>query len=356
MNRTKLKKAVKRIKNLPRGKYLCLYLFNKLHHFILRIAGSTRVACPSTIMLELNNHCNLHCTTCPREYAYGKQMDKGYMTLEQAKNVVDELWPYLDSIGLTGMGETFLFKEMEQIVDYIKARNKGIIITLSTNAMLPDFMALVKKVIGKIDIFHISIDGMGETYEKIRKGADFKTFDQNVTELARLCRGTETALSLDMVVTMENYRQLPAMIPYCAGKGIRGFYHTTYNLSSVTDADAGYYRFYHSPEFMGVYKTFKETVRKHPEVDVTSWDYQGRPGFQKCLFPFGYFYICWNGYVTPCCAKPFPKELNFGNVFEAGVMEVLNGQKFRKFREPWKKNWTPEFCQKCHFIEIEPIK
>jgi radical SAM protein with 4Fe4S-binding SPASM domain len=355
MNKIKLRKAIKRVRNLPRNKYLFLYLSNKLKHFAFRLTKSTKVAYPSTIMLELNNHCNLHCTTCPREYAYGQQMDKGYITLDQAKKVVDELWPYLDSIGLTGMGETFLFKEMEQIVDYIKAKNKGIIITLSTNAMLPDFIALAAKVIGKVDILHISIDGLGETYEKIRKGADFKTFDQNVAELARLCRGTETALSLDMVVTKENYHQLPDMIPYCAEKGVKGFYHTTYNLGSVTGTEAGYYQFYHSPEFTAEMRNLQRAGKKHPEVVVTSWDYKGRPGFKKCFFPWGYFYICWNGFVTPCCAKPFPKELNFGNVFENGVMAVLNGMAFRNFRIKWQKNQTPDFCQKCHFIDIGPI-
>jgi radical SAM protein with 4Fe4S-binding SPASM domain len=355
MNKIKLRKAIKRVRNLPRNKYLFLYLSNKLKHFAFRLTKSTKAAYPSTIMLELNNHCNLHCTTCPREYAYGQQMDKGYITLDQAKKVVDELWPYLDSIGLTGMGETFLFKEMEQIVDYIKAKNKGIIITLSTNAMLPDFIALAAKVIGKVDILHISIDGLGETYEKIRKGADFKTFDQNVAELARLCRGTETALSLDMVVTKENYHQLPDMIPYCAEKGVKGFYHTTYNLGSVTGTEAGYYQFYHSPEFTAEMRNLQRAGKKHPEVVVTSWDYKGRSGFKKCFFPWGYFYICWNGFVTPCCAKPFPKELNFGNVFAQGVMAVLNGREFRSFRARWQKNQTPDFCRKCHFIDLGPI-
>jgi len=356
MNKIKLHKALKRVTNLPRGKYLFLYLFNKSKHFYYRLIKSTKVAYPSTIMLELNNHCNLHCTTCPREYAYGKQMDKGYITLEQAQKVVDELWPYLDSIGLTGMGETFLFREMEQIVDYIRAKNKGIIITLSTNAMLPGFITLAKKVVGKVDIIHVSIDGLGETYEKIRIGANFEQFDRNVAELARLCRGTETTVFLDMVVTKENYHQLPAMIPYCREKGVRGFYHTTFNLSSVTDTDAEYYQFYHSPEFLEVLKKLKEAGKKYPEVEVTSWDYKGKNGFQKCFFPWDYFYICWDGYVTPCCAKPFPKELNFGNVFENGAMAVLNGKTFRKFRIMWQKNQTPDFCRKCHFIELRPIE
>jgi radical SAM protein with 4Fe4S-binding SPASM domain len=65
--------------------------------------------------------------------------------------------------------------------------------------------------------------------------------------------------------------------------------------------------------------------------------------------------LCWNGFITPCCAKPFPKELNFGNVFEDNVMNVLNSKGFRDFRDLWFKNITPGFCYKCHFIDIKPI-
>jgi len=76
MNKRKLKKAIKRITNLPRGKYLFLYTANKIKQFYLKTIKSTKVAFPSTIMLELTNHCNLACTTCPRESRYGKEMDK----------------------------------------------------------------------------------------------------------------------------------------------------------------------------------------------------------------------------------------------------------------------------------------
>ena len=135
MDKRKLSKAIKRLVNLPKGKYLFLYTVNKIKHFYFKAIKSTKVAYPSTIMLELTNYCNLACTTCPREYGYGKQMDKGNMSLQSAKEIIDEVWPYLDSIGLTGMGETFLYKEIGEIVNYIKNRNKGIIISVSTNAV-----------------------------------------------------------------------------------------------------------------------------------------------------------------------------------------------------------------------------
>jgi len=49
--------------------------------FFLRRNGSTKVPFPSSIMLEVTNHCNLGCITCPREYAYGDTMAKGTMIL-----------------------------------------------------------------------------------------------------------------------------------------------------------------------------------------------------------------------------------------------------------------------------------
>ena len=60
--------------------------------------------------------------------------------------------------------------------------------------------------------------------------------------------------------------------------------------------------------------------------------------------------------MTPCCAKPFPKELNFGNVFETSLMQCLNSKEYRQFREMWYKNETPEFCKKCHVVDLEPIE
>ena len=71
--------------------------------------------------------------------------------LKKAKKIIDQLWPYLDSIGLTGMGETFMFNEIEEVVDYIKSKNKGIIISVSTNAVLPSFIKRASKIVNKID-------------------------------------------------------------------------------------------------------------------------------------------------------------------------------------------------------------
>jgi len=59
--------------------------------------------------------------------------------------------------------------------------------------------------------------------------------------------------------------------------------------------------------------------------------------------------------MTPCCAKPFPKELNFGNVFDTSLMECLNSEGYRRFREMWYRNETPDFCKKCHVVDLKPV-
>lgn len=354
MNKRRIKKMMKRLSHLPGGKYFFMYASNKFKHFAYKATRSTKVAYPSTVMIELSGHCNLKCTTCPREYGYGKAMEKGYMSVEDAKGIIDELWPYLDSAGLTGMGETLLYKDILEVVDYIKAKNKGIILSLSTNAVIPNFIETISPLVGKIDTIQISIDGLGETYNGIRHNADFDTLDRNLRSLKSLF-DQDTTFMLNMVVTKENYHQMAAMIDYSKEIGIGYMNFTLFNLASLTSISSDYYDLYKSEDFFEELRKMREVQSRTPEVEVSHWDYETPNGFRKCGLPWSHFAICWNGEVPPCCAKPFPKELSFGNVIKKGVLPVLNSKGFQGFRELWFANKTPAFCQKCHYIDIEPI-
>ncbi|HSA05458.1 MAG TPA: radical SAM protein, partial [Tenuifilaceae bacterium] len=220
MNRRRLKKALKRAYYLPQNKFLSSYLKNKIKHLFYKISKFTKVAYPSTLMIELTNHCNLSCTICPREYQYGKDMDKGRMSIELAKKIIDEEIPYLDSIGLTGMGETFMYNDLSEIVDYIKSKNKGVIISVSTNAVLPNFIEKVKPLVGKLDTIQISVDGLNEVYNSIRLNSNFDTLNTNIHILSDLCQSSSTDLMINMVVTKENYTQMPDMVKYAESIGV----------------------------------------------------------------------------------------------------------------------------------------
>ena len=176
LNKRRLKKIINRLKKLPRGINLFRYGFNKLHGFYLKSAKSTKVPYPSSIMLEVTNHCNLGCITCPREYGFGHAMDKGTIDLEKMKKVVDEVGPYIDSIGLTGLGETMLYKKLADILRYIKNKNTGIQTFISTNAHIPGAENYIERMAPYLDTVQISIDGIGKTYETVRLKSDYGFF------------------------------------------------------------------------------------------------------------------------------------------------------------------------------------
>jgi MoaA/NifB/PqqE/SkfB family radical SAM enzyme len=351
----KLIKGIKRLTELIEEGYSFLYIKNKIEHTILKLIKSTKVAQPTSIMLELTNRCNLGCTICPREYDYGKEMDKGDMEVDQVKKIIDSLWPYLDSVGLTGLGETFLYKELEQVIDYIKFKNERIRIFISTNAVVPGFIEKVSKLANRIDTIQVSTDGMDSVYENIRRNADFKELDKNLKLLSGICKKAGTTLSINMVVTNENFFQMPLMIKYLEKIGIAYLDFTRINLASVTNSQNSYYDFYKTDQFLTAVSESERTAENYRGIKVTNINFKSGSGFRQCPYPWSNFYICWNGLIPPCCAKPFPKELNFGSTFDDKIINVLNSNQYRGFRKLWFENKTPDFCQKCHHTDTEAL-
>jgi radical SAM protein with 4Fe4S-binding SPASM domain len=352
MTKRKLQKLFKRLRNLPWGIAFIKYGWNKIDHFSKKAARSHKVAHPSTIMIELTNYCNLHCITCPREYAYGEKMALGHIDFELFKNIVNQAYPAIDSIGLTGLGEPLMYKHLPEALAYIKSKNKGIITSISTNANLSQAPQIIEKIKNHIDTIQVSIDGIGDVYNQIRRNGDFKKLDSNLTEIAKIIKGTDIDLMFNMVIVKENYMQMSDVIKYANDKGIGFVNFTLFNLASVTDIPVEYYEFFLTDGFKKELKKAVYEAAKYPHIEFTNWDYTTKSGFRKCNFPWTHFYFTWDGFLAPCCAKPFPKELNFGKMTENTLMDCINSKDFQNFRELWFKNETPEFCKKCHFIDL----
>lgn len=347
MTKRKLLKAIKRIQHLPGGLNFFRYSGNKTKTAVLSKSKSLKVAYPSSIMIELTNHCNIKCITCAREYAFGDEMAKGFMDFEKFKSIIDEIYPYVDAIGLTGLGETFLYKRIDEAVDYIKSKNKGIVISCSINAHLPKSIEIAEKLINKIDTIQISIDGIGDVYNEVRKTADYNFFLKNTLGILEKAKASNTDIMFNMVVLKENYHQMSDMLKLCNEIGVKYLNINPMNIVARTDLDNSYYEFYLSKEFKNEYFKTKELALEYPNVELTFYDFESPASFKKCRFMWNYFYITWDGFVPPCCAKPFPKEKHFGNVFEQPLIEILNTKNYQDFRQDWFNDVSPEFCDKC---------
>lgn len=356
MNRRRLRKAAKRLKNLPGGLNFVKYGLNKTKGAWYKATGSTKVAYPSSIMLEVTNHCNLRCITCAREYDFGHAMAKGFMPIDKLKNIVDEAYPYVDSIGLTGLGETLLYKQLSEAVDYIRNKSQGIIMFVSINAHLPKSPELAAELADRLDTIQISMDGIGEVYEQVRLRGKYEFFDKNVRSIVDQCQGKRADLMFNFVAVKENYHQMADVVRYASEVGVKYVNITPFNIASATDVSLDYYEFFETDAFKSAMISAKNAADTVGNVEFTTWDFESEHGFQKCHFPWSHFYISWDGYTVPCCAKPFPQELHFGNVFEDGLLKSLNSSGYQHFREQWKRNETPEFCEKCNMVDMPSIK
>lgn len=352
MTRRKFFKILQIIKRTHINRDLLRYIGNKIYDNSLKLSKSNKVAYPSCVMLELTNLCHNKCVICPRQYSYGEAMDKGCMNLENAKKIINEIYPYLDSIGLTGLGETFLYPHLAEIASYIKSKKKSIVISLSTNTNVPGFIDKIKETLPYIDTLQVSIDGIEDVYEQIRVNAKFDEAIRNIKEILPLTLAHKVDLMFNVVISKENFHQMSNLIELTHQLGVRYINFNYLNLVSLTNTDVDYYRFFYTPQFETELNNALATAQRLKHIEVTGLNFRGSNGFKKCPFPWTHFYITWDGYMTPCCAKPFPKILNFGNVFTDGVLPTLNSDSFINFRKCWRKNASPQFCIKCQFIEL----
>ena len=343
-----LKLVLRRIIYIPKGLNFFKYSINRISFLYQKRKRNPVVKYPTSLVFELTNHCQLKCFICAREYQFGKAMDKGHMDFSQFKKIIEENHIYLDRIGLTGLGETLLYPKIVEAVDFIRSLNKGISIFISTNAYPENAPDIISKIADKIDTLQISLDGIGSVFEHIRKRSKYNLYYENLKKITWLTRNNRMTVKFNMVVFEENYKQMKDVINLAHDLNVNELFFNTFNLVA-TDLDIKRYDFYKTAAFLNEFNEAMQ-VAKDFGVYVGHHDLTAPKGFKYCIYPWDDFYISWDGYSVPCCAKPFPKEMNFGNVFLDGLMSSLNSKKYIDFRNLSEQNITPDFCKRCHKI------
>src|SRR5947209_4005716 len=118
---------------------------------------------PRSLQVEVTGACNLRCQMCLVRYRPPKHRVRGSMSLDQFKQLVDEL-PDLDEITLQGLGEPLLAPDLMGMIEY--AVGRGISVGFNTNATLMTYTWAEQLVDAGVDWIHVSIDGgTAETFE-----------------------------------------------------------------------------------------------------------------------------------------------------------------------------------------------
>ena len=316
------------------------------------------------IQFEITTKCNLSCKMCPRP-EFGGFVPNKDMSFEMYEKIIKQS-PYLNTVYLWGVGEPFMNPDCMKMIKFAKFYNLKVII--NTNGTLLNSTISNELIKLGVDEIIFSIDGIGSTFEKIRKGAKFDNVIHNITELNIFKKYNSSKLpklSSNFVLLKENLKEAPEMVYFAHSIGIEEI-----KFQNVIDWNSYTYeqsmlslKYNHNTKV--VFSMIKHNAElKKVKVRLPNLNINGK---LKCKFPFfGPPNIRWDGSVTPCCfiAYPIPvyhilkdnkivfgkrmfNPLVMGNVNENTINEIWNNEKYIKLRNSYKIGKPIHPCNIC---------
>jgi MoaA/NifB/PqqE/SkfB family radical SAM enzyme len=302
---------------------------------------------PNELTIELTSRCQLACVTCPRENLFKPLVPNREMPWDLYERIARQYVPHLDFLSLAGgLGEPLLYSRFADAVRLARSLNPRLYLFISTNALLPKTVSILRPLAGLLSAIQVSVDGVGEVFDRIvGRSRAFERFEPIVRELVEVITAGGTKLRFNSVVTLENFGDLDDVVRTVAKWGGDSLYFNGMNLAA-TNRDLTRYDFYVTRSYV---ERMEGLVALGAGLGVAvEWhDMRTIKGFSSCPAPWNNFYIGSDGFLVPCCAKPFPQLLNFGHIDDGGLSERINDPGLVEFRRLSVLNSSPDFCKSC---------
>ncbi len=292
--------------------------------------------------IEPTTVCNLRCAMCER----GRLDAVGHMTLGQFEHILDEIGG-LRAVKLQGLGEPMLNPDFLDMMQALRGRGIRAYSALNVTKINAQNAEALASVADRLELSLDSADA--EQFAAIRGGARLDDVVERVRVLveARNRRGHLLELSANAVVASADRAALNALFELASRLGLDRL-----NLNVVQFWDVGG-RDEPSPSSRrGL--TAGEIEMMQAEVNALSrrWSlaasvFGPTAGYANCPWVRGGVYISWQGFVTPCCQRPDPRTINFGNVFEQPFETIWNSDAYRSFRSELAAGRPPATCRTC---------
>jgi radical SAM protein with 4Fe4S-binding SPASM domain len=260
---------------------------------------------------------------CPN--SSDKIKTRGFMDMALYERIIEQVRGIVYDANLHHTGESLLHPELPRMVRI--AKEAGIYTRLHTNATLLDEEKSKALIEAGLDLISFSFDGYdAETYEKIRRGADFEKTLANIKRFLKIKqdRGYETPYTIFEVInfsqgTREQIAEFKA--PLMALGLNRFIVKEPHNWS-------------------GEFEVEGEASR------IGNPDY-----FVPCTFPWYALVIFYDGTVYPC-PQDFFGKLKIGDFNTQTLEEIWHGEPLTELRRRMKeRNYQGvEPCEKCDMI------
>jgi radical SAM protein with 4Fe4S-binding SPASM domain len=139
---------------------------------------------PLLVDIELASVCNLKCPMCYTiTDKFKEKVNAKLIDFELFKKIIDEIGGKVPALRLSLRGESTLHPKFIECIKYAKEKGIKEISTLTNGSKLElDFFK--KMVEAGIDWITISVDGLDEEYEKIRKPLKFQDTLKKISDIA----------------------------------------------------------------------------------------------------------------------------------------------------------------------------
>ncbi len=140
---------------------------------------------PLLVDIELASVCNLKCPMCYTiTDEFKEKVNAKLIDFELFKKIIDEIGGKVPALRLSLRGESTLHPKFIECIQYAKEKGIKEISTLTNGSKL-ELEFFIKIAKAGIDWITISVDGLNDEYEKIRKPLRFQDTLKKITEIAQ---------------------------------------------------------------------------------------------------------------------------------------------------------------------------
>ncbi|MEK6906844.1 MAG: radical SAM/SPASM domain-containing protein [Nanoarchaeota archaeon] len=268
----------------------------------------------SKIMLtvEPTNFCNLRCIMCPYKRMKRK---KKIMSMNLFKKIINEASDMgCKDIHLTQYNEPFMDKHIFERIKY--AKEKGMRVWFYSNAMLLDEKIRKKTLENPPDLIRFSVDGIKkETFENIRRGANYEKVVENITSLYKernKINKKSPRIEVFFTSLKENEGESKEFLKFWEGKC---------DYASLYIADSRESEKYVTINY--------EKLKPYP-----------------CFNPKRILVLS-NGKVVLCCVD-IDGEVKLGDLKKQSLKEIIKSKDFQRvFKSQIERKCNIKMCKKC---------
>lgn len=261
------------------------------------------VSYPYKLIVDTTNICNLKCLYCPTgKGEIGRQ--KGFMTFDHFKSIVDELGRYTYIVDLFNWGEPLLNKDICKMVAYAESNN--ICTNIHTNLNCEVTGGDAENIIQSgLSFLSVSLDGANQqVYSTYRRKGDLEKALHNariLIELREKSKKKKPFITWQFLVFPHNRHHVERAHRLSREMGFDSFKV----LAGVMPGGLG-----------NITKAQKDEIKKLKDIEKNKCDW---------LWTTATFH--WDQAVAPCCLQ-FKKDDDFGSAKDERFKTIWNNETF----------------------------